>query len=226
MRKMCGLLAASLLAGCGLPDTRAAAPRPNDPAPVAGIGRVVCEEEGARVLTPRIQPHRDGIHIIFMNRSGADEFFMRSADDPDNNHGGYLRSRKHKDVSSHEPGVMLVACFEGGDHPPYYEVDERYGELEIVDVDDLWVSWDLDCSQSTGIKDKRVAGAETQADVFEWFRDRFDLPSGDFRRPGYPKTEWKGNPWVLVEDGRTIANIHAWTVDGVWTITVGAACTN
>lgn len=226
MSKLSIILAALVLAACGLPASRAAGPRAADRDPVAAIGRVVCDEDGTRVLTPRLRAHRDGIHVMFINRSSADEFYMRGANNPGNNHGGPLRSPRHKDVSSHEPGVMWVACVKKGDHPPFYDFDERYGEFEIIDVHDLWVSWELDCSKTTEIKDRRITGAESQEDVFEWFRDQFDLPPGNFRRPGYPKTEWKGNPWVLVEDDRTIASVHPWRTNGVWTITFAATCTN
>ena len=150
---------------------------------------------------------------------------MRAADDPDDNHGGYLRSKRQRDWAPHAPGVMWVGCFERGEYPPHYEYDERYAEFEIVDDHDLWISWELECSDRTRIEDKRLPDAETQQDVFDWFRARFDLPPGDFQQPGYPKTAYKGNPWVLHVDGRTIANIHPWREDGVWTITVGAACT-
>ncbi len=194
------------------------------PDPGVSTGRVVCDWDGTRVLTPRVRARRDGVHLIFINRSGADEFFMRGVDDPDNNHGGKLRSARQKDVSSHGPGRMWVACFEKEDPPGYYGRDPRYVEFEIVDPHALWVPWELECSDATTIENERVPSATTQEDVFDWFRKRFELPPGDFQRPGYPKTEWKGNPWVLVRDGRTIANMQAFKEDGVWTIPFGGAC--
>lgn len=220
------MIFAFLTAACGLPGSPAAERQSVGPPGLADLGRVVCDESGTHVLSPRIRAHRDGIHVEFINESDADEFYMRSSKDPGDNHGGFLRSRRQTDVSSHGPGEMLVACFKRGEEPSYAGDDESYGHFEIVDSHDLWVSWDLTCSPVRETTNEPVPEADTKADVFEWFRDRFDLPPGEFRQPGYPETEWKGDPWVLAEEGETIANIHPWETDGEWDITTGAACTS
>ena len=172
--------------------------------------RVLCNERRIIVLTPRVRARDDGIHVSFINRGGTDEFFMRSDDFPDENHGGRLTGRITKDVSSHAPGRMRVACYERGDAPRYYSDDKRYAEFEIVDPHELWIPWKVACEDPKTVLNERIRGVHDADDVERWLRDRYELPPESTRtRPGYPKTMWKGDPWVLVYEGETIAYFHA-----------------
>lgn len=224
MRLTAGSLAAALLlVACGgarpIETTAASSTR------AVSVLRVLCNENRTVVLTPQVRARPDGIHVVFVNRGGADEFFMRSDDFADENHGGRLRGRVAKDVSSHAPGDMRVACYERGEAPPYYGDDDRYAEFEIVDPDDLWIPWKVECPDPETLSDRRVEGANGVDDVARWLRDRYDLPPASARvRPGYPETGWKGNPWVLVHGGRTIAYFHAWKTRGGWTIVMADVC--
>ena len=219
-----------LLASCGVREPRGGGQqgiRPGGSEPVSGIARVVCQKDGTQVLTPRVRAHRDGIHVLFINRGGLDEFYMRNTNDPDENHGGFLRKRRQLDIASHPPGRMWVGCFEKGDYPQsYYGGDERYAEFEVVDPRDLWIPLGVTCDSQETLSEKRVEGAENIDDVEAWLRDKYDLPSESVRmRPGYPETQWKGNPWVLVKDDETVAYFSAFKDDTAWRITVGEVCT-
>lgn len=224
------VVACFLIAACGSPGTSLGASSGNQmqEPPVADVLEVICHSDGTRVETPRVRAFPDGVHARFENPAGATEYWVRAVTSPDEgNHGGRVPDGEARwRWWSDAPGEYYIACYDKDEPLPYYELDDRYARYEVVDIDHLWVSWDVECSQSSDIDNEPVPGAETQEDVFEWFRDRFDLPPGDFRRPGYPKTEWKGNPWVLVDEGHTIAALHPWKENSGWTITSGQACTN
>ena len=208
-------------AACGSGVAPAAVPRPAG----AALGRIVCDDGGARVLTPRIRAKVDGVHILFRNRSGAIEFYMRGASSGDNNHGGRLRGPTTRDVSSHAPGTMWVACRQRGEaHLPFYEHDPRYDSFEIVDPDGLWVPHEPDCSDPEEVERERIEDAETIEDVEAWVRDRFGVHDGERRRPGYPQTQWKGDPWVIVVDGRTLVYFHAVRDDVGWMVLQAQGC--
>ena len=215
---------ALLAAACGAPDARTA-PLTNDspPAPPRVL-RVVCEENGTRVLSSEVRARRDGIHVRFLNRAGMHGFYMRSTESEEN-HGGRLRGRNQKDVSSHAPGPMQVACHERGDSPDYYGDDPRYAQFEIVDPDDLWVPWRVACEDPETLSGKRVEGARSVDDVERWLRALYDVPPTAVRvRPGYPETQWKGNPWVLRHEDETIVYFHAFREARAWRIAKADIC--
>ena len=224
MKLTAGSLAAALaLVACGVAQPIETTPASSTGA--VGVLRVLCSEHRTVVLTPRVRVRSDGIHVVFVNRGGADEFFMRGDDNPDENHGGRLTERITKDVSSHAPGRMRVACYERGDAPRYYSDDERYAEFEIVDPYDLWIPWKVACADPETVRDRKVEGVRSVDDAERWLRERYDLPSDSTRvRPGYPDTQWKGNPWVLVHKGETIAYFHAFEEDGEWRIVQARVC--
>ena len=231
MRLTAGSLAAALLLGaCGVAqpvETTSA-----NSVGAVGALRVVCNEDRTVVLTPRVRARSDGIHVVFINRTGVDEFFMRSDDDPGDNHGGRLRDRITKDVSSHAPGRMRVACYERGDAPGYYSNDRRYAGFEIVDPHGLWIPFEVACQDPETIdgtepdgSEMIVPGAHGVDDVEQYLRERFDLPAEATRaRPGYPETGWKGNPFVLQHEGETIAYFHAFADDGKWRLAFAEVC--
>ena len=222
---------ALLLTACGVVSPVETTPASSVGA--VGVLRVVCNEHRTVVLTPKVRARSDGIHVVFINRAGAGGFFMRSDDDPDDNHGGRLAGRITKDVSSHAPGRMRVACYERGHSPSFYGDDERYAEFEIVDPHDLWIPWKVGCEDPQTIDGTEpdgtemiVPGAHGVDDVEQYLRERFDLPREAVRvRPGYPETGWKGNPFVLRHEGETIAYFHAFADDGKWRLALAKVCT-
>ena len=222
---------ALLLASCG--DVPPVEISPASSVEAVGVLRVVCNEHLTVVLTPRVRARTDGIHVVFINRAGTDEFYMRSDDDPDENHGGRLPERITKDVSSHAPGRMRVACYERSNSPAYDGDDPRFAEFEIVDPEGLWIPFKVACQDPETIDGTEpdgtemiVPGARSVDDVERYLRERFDLPREAVRaRPGYPETGWKGNPFVLRHKGETIAYFHAFVDDGKWRLALAEVCT-
>lgn len=223
------LCAVVAVAGCGTASSSQTRRQPSesvprDPSLIPSLAVVVCEEGGTRVMTPRVRPRRDGIHIRFVNPSGAKQFHMRAAEHPDDNHGGFLRGPTHLDVSSHGPGPMLVACLDRGERPDYYGRDDRYDELEVVDVNDLWIPFEVDCDDSARLRNRRVPDATSIENVADWLRERYGLQGTTRERPGYPLTQWKGDPWVLRDEGRTLASFNPTRDDRGWMISTGEVC--
>lgn len=210
-----------LVPACGVASSN----EPVSSVPPAAVARIVCGPAGATVVTPRVRARSDGIHIRFRNVAGAIEFYMRAEGDPTQNHGGRLRARLTEGVASHPPGKMLVACRRPGEAPPpFYGDDPRYDSFEIVDPDELWVPIHPGCSDIDRVRDRRLPRADSVTDVEAWVRDHFDVHGGRRVRPGYPETQWKGNPWVISESGTTLAYFHAFRDDRGWMLPLAEGC--
>lgn len=219
------LLLVLMVPACATASSSPPRPVGSGSRPAASVGRVSCEVGGARVSTPTVRARRDGIHLEFRNPAGMDEFYMWAADDADDNHGGRLRAYRTKDVSSHAPGQMWVACMDRGEpHPPFNEDDSRYARFEIVDPRGLWVAWEPDCSDVEDVESRRVNDAGSLEDVERWVRERFDIEGGSRVRPGYPGTQWKGAPWVIVKERRTLAYFQAYEDDVGWIVQMARGC--
>jgi hypothetical protein len=186
---------------------------------------IVCDEDGTRVLTPRVAPSRDGLFANFENPSDADEYWVRDLADPDlGSHGGRVPDEQERAWSwSDPPGRHLVVCVEHGEEPSYRDWGEGAAEFEIVDPEHLWVSWEAECEDPVTFEDEPVEGAQDRDDIERWIRDRFGLHDATLQQPGYPWTGWKSEPWVLSRGDITVAGWHAYAPDGEWTVS-GTAC--
>lgn len=211
-----------LAPGCGAMDASTVKASQEHAPPAAAVLRVVCEETGTRVLSSKVRARRDGAHFLFINRASMDEYWMRMVEGADSgNHGGYLRKLRQRDVASHPPGRMWVACFEKGEHPPYYEHDPRYAEFEIIDPQNLWIPYEVACDHPESFERRPIKGVNSVDQAERWIRENYDIPADATRvRPGYPETAWKGNPWVLVHEGNTIVHFSVYKErpDGVWRV--------
>lgn len=193
---------------CGVP----AAPTKVSPGAVSGrqgvaVGQVVCTPAGdTRVLTPLIRARRDGVHILIRNQGNAVEFNIRV---PGGMHGGPLRRRVTRSVASDPPGPAEIMCRDKGEEYPSFGDDARFVPFEIVDPDGLWVSLEPDCDPVIKAKRWFARGTPTKT-VEAWVRDRFDIDVGERMQPGYPRTGWKGIPWVIADDDTTFAYFDAY----------------
>jgi hypothetical protein len=181
------VLAAAFLAGCGQgapeqqPRTEAAADGLPD------VALIDCAVNGAHVLTPRVQPQADGLHLRIENDTGSELSF--SADDPE--HGGRGAGAPSGSVSyvwPLPPGTLSVKCTNDQADPS--EVPGT--DLTVVDEAGVWVSTDLDpaCEQfSTANADYGVGAKGDPGDPVAVARKQFErdgLKSGDVvERAGY-----------------------------------------
>lgn len=224
------IVACFLIAACGRPATSPGANPGGSPQgqPIADVLRIVCESDGTRVETPRVRAFPDGVRAHFDNPAGAVEYWVRAVTTPDEgNHGGKVpQDQEQWGRWSDPPGEYFIGCYDKGETLPYYEPDTRYARYEVVDVDELWISWVPDCEHPEEIGSESLPEASSIEDVETWIRDRFDIHVGTRVRPGYPATQWKGNPWVIRDEDRTLVHFHAMEEDGTWILHRAEGCSS
>ena len=176
----------------------------------ARLGRIVCTDDGGtKVHTPRIRARRDGVSILIDNRGDAPEIFFQQSG-VNGGHGGPIRGRTRRWVLPDAPGRWEVVCLEKGETFPYsMDGDPRVATYEIVDPEDFWVELDPEC-KPVEQADRWFSQGTPVEEIEAWVRDEFDLEAGERVRPGYPGTQWKGDPWVIADDDETFAAFHAY----------------
>jgi hypothetical protein len=186
------LLATALPVGCGQGSS---GPGPTAPqvqaAALPDVARIECEVNGAHVLTGRVRPQADGVHLEVRNDTGTELGF--SAEDSE--HGGQGASAPNGSVGyiwSLPPGTFFVKCTNDEADPS----EVQGAELEVVDEDDLWVSTSLgdSCTEaSVSTADYGVGAVGEKGDPVDIARRLFEkqgLEPGDVVEPaGYPSGE-------------------------------------
>jgi hypothetical protein len=184
------ILVAALVAGCG---QKSSEPAPTAPAAEAAalpdVAQIDCEVNGAHVMTERVRPQPDGVHLEVKNDTGTDLAFSVE----DSEHGGQGESAPTGSVNyvwSLPPGKVFVTCTS-------YEADPSEvpkAALEVVDEEGLWVStnlWDSCMEAVTSTGDYAVGAKGDRGDPVEIARKLFakqGLEPGDVVEPaGYPE---------------------------------------
>jgi hypothetical protein len=186
------LLVAALVAGCGQGATEPAPTAPQaEAAPLPDVAQIECEVNGAKVLTPRVRPQADGLHLEVRNDTGRELGF--SAEDSET--GGQGASAPIGSVGyiwSLPPGALSVKCT--NDEADSSEV--QGAELEVVDEDGLWVSTSLgdSCTEASVSTADYGVGAEGKKDdpvgiARELFEKQGLEPGDVVERAGYPDGE-------------------------------------
>lgn len=164
------------------------------------VARLVCEEDGTRLLTERVRPLQDGDYFELDNRTGRDLGF------------DYPGGGENADAGNTElvlalpPGSANVRC--AGEHldPPYRS---DFVAVEVVDEEGLWVAPELDCERAVTGTDGLAPGAEGEEGnpvdlARRHFADR--LMEGDVvEAAGYPEAEER--IVRVVRDGGTVATV-------------------
>jgi hypothetical protein len=73
-----------------LTETGSPAPPAGRVADLPSTAEVICTDAGATAVTPVVRPQRDGVHIVFDNRTDRREFYVRAAAASEPNQGGTL----------------------------------------------------------------------------------------------------------------------------------------
>lgn len=212
--------------------------RPLDLAPeeLPDVAEIVCSEEGAVAVTPRVQPQEDGVHLRF--RASGDRWRAFNLFNGEGaNEGGDIRPG-FENVSTFPPGPLYAGCFEDLDDG-FSPGDPEYAELTIEDPRGLWTELDLVCG--AGYEDREVETDEpsdrydsrTPRDVATTPSDTSfpemarEYVSGireddDVLRPGYPQTTLHFEHHNVFRDDAPVARLMF--VDGpeVWKIRVSA----
>jgi hypothetical protein len=182
-------LGASLLAACGQSATEPApTAAQGEPATLPEVAKIECKVNGAQVVTARVRPQPDGLHLEVRNDTGTELGF--SAEDSET--GGQGASAPTGSVNyvwSLPPGKLLVKCTDDKADPS----EVQGAELEVVDEDGLWVSTSLgdSCTESSTLTlDYGVGAHGEKGDPVDIARELFEkqgLEPGDLVEPGgYP----------------------------------------
>jgi hypothetical protein len=187
---------------------------PLDPAPdhLPDTAEIVCSQDGAVSLTPRVQATRVGVRFRIYNESGAwDEFNLTSPAGGDS--GGRLpRKGVFDNTWNIAPGPHAIGCFRDTRPVPFSDpTHPDYTAFTVVDPNGLWVEPGLDCTQ-----DRRRAEVASDVPVRS-YRDEPEMEplirdlvpgvrDGDtFVRVTYPESAAKSEHLTLVRDGRKVA---------------------
>lgn len=213
MRRVIAVLYLSLfvllLLGCEGPSASdRQAPLP-DRDEVFDAARIVCDGDGARVLTPKVEAQPDGVHLVLDNRLTGNADY--SIDHPGGGEGWNVPPGESERVANTPPGSARIDCYRrswrgevGGNGPQSFEV---------VAGDSGYKSTKLDCPRAKSGRIKPYSEEEMQkqkGDPVEIFRrgNSGSLREGDVVEvAGYPKNQDERTVRV-VRDGKVVATAH------------------
>lgn len=232
------LLTLVVVAGCGAsePASRPVPSSSGETAPATAealalpeLARIACDAETTDVLTPRVRPQRDGIHLRFENRAGKPLAYSVESR-RGGGRGGGVDAQGTDAVVPLPPGPLAVACFdpEASDDPS----EKERSEVEVVDPLGLWTPSVLSstCKTAVATTADYASGAEGEGgapfEVTRRFLERRGvLEDGDIvEAAGYP--EQKEAIVRLARDGETLAVLEFMSDgEGGWLLSTVNACT-
>jgi hypothetical protein len=183
------ILGAALAAGCGRGATEPAPTAPRaEAATLPAVAEIECEVNGAQVVTARVRPQPDGLHLEVRNDTGT-ELGFSAEDSKTGGQGASAPTGSANYVWPLPPGRLVVKCTNGEADPSEVEG----AALEVVDERGVWVSTSLAerCTEaSTSTADYAVGAQGEKGDPVDIARELFKkqgLEAGDVVEPaGYP----------------------------------------
>jgi hypothetical protein len=180
------------------------------------IATIVCDESGTIVETPSTRPQADGLHVVIDNRTGVDPGFSVRYE------RGGLGDNAPPGTTEHvldvPPGTVQIGCYTG----THGSGEPDLHALEVVDLDGVYRSTELDCESSSGLVTDYVPGAEGEpGDPVDLARAALEGATGGLgpddvvERAGYPES---AEPIVrLVRADRVMATVEFRPADaGGW----------
>ena len=218
------LVAVLAAVGCG--NAPSSAP-PSTSESLPDVARISCGPAGAKVLTPRVSPQRDGIHLRLEGESGKTVSYLvqttTGEGEGDNGPSG------SEVVVTLPPESLSVSCIDSGRDA----AQTKRATLDVVDSAGVWTSTQLgpSCGESVRLaidSFSNATGEHGQLDELGrgYLRERGVLKPGDVvARAGYPGE--RNPPVSLVRDGKTMAVLsYIRAEDGGWQLTGVNACSD
>lgn len=183
----------------------------------ARVGRVVCMEDGVRVLTPGVAATADGIHLQVAN-VGQDRHYqvVSEADPRAPATGGVLPGDGVVDlVLTLPPGEAEFTCLRAGTGEPLV------ARFDVLDPSDDWVPVSLACADP-------ASGVFETDHAVEPFDETARRAVSGLRRsdvlvkPGYSGTAWHGELHVVIREDRVVGRIARVLNHGTWNLSVDA----
>jgi hypothetical protein len=209
-----------------LPGTVCDRPIPS-PDKVFDTARIVCDGDGAHVLTPKVEAQPDGVHLVLDNRLSGNADY--SIDHSDGGMGWNVPVGESERVANVPPGTARISCYRRSwGKEKVGEISE--GTIKILAGDSGYKSTELDCSGKRATGDYGAYSEEAvngrKGDPVELARRTFagSLREGDV-------VEIAGNPESrdektvrVVRDGRVVATVTYFRSTSGWFGDVVDAC--
>jgi hypothetical protein len=195
---------------------------------IPSTARIVCDQEGTRVLTPKVVAQPDGVHFVIDNRLKGDaEGYTVAFPEAELPPGGMPSGGNapkgiiSKHVEPFFPGTVKISC----DPPGFSGWEEKeldYAPLEVIKGESGYKSTELECSGGgwgqitggfypVGVKGKK-------GNPVDMVRRRFsdEIEEADVVEiAGYPKTPRKRLVRV-VREGKVVAAMEYHWEGGGW----------
>ena len=186
------LLVAGPAAGCGQSPAK---PAPTTPAGEAGwlpdVAQIDCEVNGAKVLTTRVRPQPDGLHLNVENETGT-ELAFSVEESQTGGQGASAPTGSVDYVWSIPPGKVFVKCTNDEADPSEIEG----AMFEVVDEEGVWVSTSLadSCKEASMTTADYAIGAQGKeggpVDIARRLFEKQGLRPGDVvESAGYPESD-------------------------------------
>lgn len=215
---LCLSLIAVLALGCGA----RAVEDEGDPLAVQDevpkSARIVCDSDGAHVLTPKVEARSDGLHISLDNQlEGTVDFSVNHADA---GMGWSVPAGESERVANVPPGKIRVDCFKRSwGMVKALAIDSRI--IEVVAGNSGYKSAKLDCPRGKlaggmGPLSEEDMGGEGHP--VELFRRELSgsLRKGDIVEIAGNVRSWHEKTVRVVRDGEVVANAHYMRVSDGW----------
>jgi hypothetical protein len=230
---LAALVAVFLLASCA---QNSAAPQPKheqqDNKQIPSTARIVCDQEGTRVLTPTVEAQPDGVHFVIDNRlkagTGGYTVALPQSEGPlySGAGGNAPRGMISKHIEPFSPGTVKISC-----NPPEFSGEEEeldYASFKVLKGESGYKSAELECSgggwvqSGGGLYAGGVKGKKS--DPVEMTRQRFSdqIEEGDVVEiAGYPEiahSQILGDSRYVrvIREGRVVAVVRYFREGGGW----------
>ena len=209
---------AALAFGCRVPS---ASDQPEPPAEdkVSDTARIVCDGDGAHVLTPEVEARADGVHLTIDNRLEGNVDL--SVDHLDVGMGWSVPVGESKRVANVPPGTVRISCYSRSwGRGTASTIDS--GIIRVLAGDSGYKSARLDCPRG---KLAGGMGPYSEEEMREQKGDSVDLLrrelSGSLREGDVVEiagnTQSRDEKTVrVVRDGEVVANAHYMRVSDGW----------
>jgi hypothetical protein len=178
--------------------------------PIPDVAQVVCDVDGARVLTPVVAAQSDGVHLLIDNRSGATSYELLTGEHGTGVGGPLKRNGETQSGGiSIEPGEVKVACLPATSDT---YLGQFTASFKIEDTNGLWTPSEPACDGRTSEFSTGLVYSVPTKDQILGSLDGV-LESDEVVKPGYPETEWKVINLVVRRDGAIVA--HVWVAGGL-----------
>jgi hypothetical protein len=213
------LLIVALASGCSGPSASDQPDPPVEEDKVAETARIVCDRDGPRVLTPKVETRTDGVHLAVDNRLEGNADL--SVDHSDIGMGWSVPAGESERVANVPPGTVRISCYSRSwGREKALTVDS--GTIKVLAGDSGYKSTKLDCPRGklvggTGPYSEEEMG-EQKGDPVELLRREL---SGSLREGDVVEiagnTQSRDEKTVrVVRDGEVVANAHYMQVSDGW----------